>query len=70
MYSTGCASYTGYKVPEICSSGMTHLLEGVKPTIEHTIESHTPKQFAVSIKVLNIFLNFYTIIGEWNIHVN
>lgn len=49
IYHTGCQSYTGYDVPEICSSGLTHVLhENTYKGIDILMEGHTPLLFKES----------------------
>ena len=50
MFHTKCTSYTGYNLPEICSSGMTHVLsENSYEGIDVIMEGHSPLLY----KVLN-----------------
>jgi len=37
LYHTGCTSYIGYDLPELCSSGMTHVLSVMIKEIEDFI---------------------------------
>jgi hypothetical protein len=53
-FSSGCSSMTGYKIHELCSSGMTHVLSSMYPKVEHNVESHTSRFFKV-IYLLNKF---------------
>jgi hypothetical protein len=47
LFSTKCASATGYEVWEVCSSGMTHTLKDSYFNFESTVECHTPTIFKV-----------------------
>ena len=60
IFHMGCESYTGYDVPEVCSSGLTHVLdENTYPGIDILMEGHTPLIFKESeIKMQH---NFATI---------
>ena len=43
LFKMGCKSYTGYDVPEVCSSGLTHVLnENTFDDIDVLMEGHTP----------------------------
>jgi hypothetical protein len=45
----GCKSYTGYNMAEICSSGMTHVLdENSYPGVDILMEAHSPLLFKQS----------------------
>jgi hypothetical protein len=50
LFSTGCSSYPGgYLLPEVCSSGMTHVLSDTSyNAIETLMEAHTPLLFKMS----------------------
>jgi hypothetical protein len=48
LYHTKCTSYTGYDLPELCSSGMTHVLSVMIDEIEDFIQAITPNIYKVS----------------------
>jgi hypothetical protein len=48
LYHTSCTSYTGYDLPELCSSGMTHVLSVMIDEIEDFIQAITPNIYKVS----------------------
>ncbi len=50
LFHMNCHSYVGYDLPEICSSGLTHVLsENSYKGIDIGIEGHTPKIYKVII---------------------
>lgn len=56
FFSSKCSSYTGYKIHELCSSGLTHVLSEASPKVEIFIEGHTPKFFKVTIYFFTSFI--------------
>jgi hypothetical protein len=43
LYHMGCSSYTSYDIPEVCSSGLTHVLnENTYKGIDILMDGHTP----------------------------
>ncbi len=48
FFETKCTSYLGYNVPELCSSGLTHVLSDISPRCEVFMQGHTPEIFRVS----------------------
>ena len=59
LFTSKCSSLTGYVIPEVCSSGMTHVLTDVYFNILNTIEVHTPRQFKDSEMIADF--NYATI---------
>ena len=50
FFSMHCSSYIGYDIPEVCSSGLTHILsENAYKGIEIFMEGHTPSIYKVTI---------------------
>jgi len=49
FYKSNCESFTGYKIPELCSSGLTHILNDMYPGVKYFVDGHTPLQFKVSL---------------------
>jgi len=47
FFTSKCASVSGYVMPELCSSGMTHILTDFYFNIESTVNLHTPLYFKV-----------------------
>jgi hypothetical protein len=43
MYTSKCASLTGYVIPEMCSSGLTHIYTDLYFNIKNSVSYHTPK---------------------------
>jgi hypothetical protein len=63
MYTTNCESDLGYKVTEVCSSGLTHTLRSGWPTIETFCEAHTSLFYKVNFKS-----ELMKILGKWNLY--
>jgi uncharacterized beta-barrel protein YwiB (DUF1934 family) len=54
MFKMGCESYTSYDVPEVCSSGLTHVLnENTFEGIDVLMDGHTPLLYKESYIHMN-----------------
>jgi hypothetical protein len=51
LYTSKCASLTGYIIPEVCSSGLTHILTDLYFNIKNSVSFHTPSQFTVLLSI-------------------
>lgn len=49
LYSSKCESLTGYKLLEVCSSGLTHVLNDPYKPILNLVEAHTPEFYIVTL---------------------